>query len=90
LMSKLAVEAAGRPITEASLRAQLRTASRETSGELQNWEDLPFHEAIARCERHLIERALRLAGGNKSNAARRLGIQRRLLYEKMQQFASKE
>jgi DNA-binding NtrC family response regulator len=90
LMSKLAVEAAGRPITEASLRAQLRTASRETSGELQNWEDLPFHEAITRCERHLIERALRLAGGNKSNAARRLGIQRRLLYEKMQQFASKE
>ena len=27
-----------------------------------------------------------LSGGNKSDAARQLGIQRRLLYEKMQRF----
>lgn len=85
LMNKLAVEASGRPITEASLRTYLQAGVRDGVEDFRHWEDLPFHEAIARCERHLIERALRLSGGNKSDAARRLGIQRRLLYEKLQQ-----
>jgi len=86
LMNKLAVEAAGRPITESSLRPHLQTAPR-SDGDIRDWESLPFHEAIARCERYLIERALHQSGGNKSDAARRLGIQRRLLYEKMQQLS---
>jgi DNA-binding NtrC family response regulator len=88
LMNKMAVEAAGRPVTEASLRAHLQAGIRQNDGDFREWEDLPFHEAIAHCERRLIERALRLSGGNKSDAARRLGIQRRLLYEKMQQLSS--
>ena len=88
LINKLAVEAAGRPITESSLRPHLQAAARHSDGDLRAWEDLPFHEAIAHCERYLIERALRHSGGNKSDAARRLGIQRRLLYEKIQQLSS--
>ena len=88
LMNKLAVEAAGRPITESSLRPYLNAAVRRSDGDIREWEDLPFHEAIARCERYLIERALRQSGGNKSDAAKRLGIQRRLLYEKIQQLSS--
>jgi DNA-binding NtrC family response regulator len=86
LMNKLAVEAAGRPITESSLRPHLQASARPDGGDLRDWENLPFHEAVAHFERHLIERALRQAGGNKSDAARRLGIQRRLLYEKLQQL----
>ena len=86
LMNKLAVEAAGRPITETSLERCLRPSLQRDSTDLKSWEYLPFHEATARWERYLIERALILSGGNKSDAARRLGIQRRLLYEKMQRF----
>jgi DNA-binding NtrC family response regulator len=90
LINKLAVQAAGRAITGTDIQAVLKAATVRPEADLQRWEDLPFHEAVARWERHLIERALRLAGGNKSDAARRLGIQRRLLYEKLQQFTSDE
>jgi DNA-binding NtrC family response regulator len=48
--------------------------------------ELPFHEAVGSWERHLIEQALKASGGNKSVAARSLGIHRRLLYEKLSQF----
>lgn len=44
---------------------------------------LPFKEAIAVLEKFLIERALRESAGNRSEAARRLGISRRLLYDKL-------
>jgi len=44
---------------------------------------LPFHKAVAELERRLIERAIREAQHNKSDAANRLQINRRLLYKKM-------
>jgi DNA-binding NtrC family response regulator len=47
---------------------------------------LPFHKAVANWERHLIEQALKASRGNKSDAARRLGMHRRLLYEKLAQL----
>jgi DNA-binding NtrC family response regulator len=47
---------------------------------------MPFHDAVANWERYLIEQALKAAHGNKPNAARRRGIHRRLLYEKLAQF----
>ncbi|MCP9495653.1 MAG: sigma-54 dependent transcriptional regulator [Pyrinomonadaceae bacterium MAG19_C2-C3] len=47
--------------------------------------DLPFHEAVATLERELIRRALKAANGNRSDAARRLGINRRLLYSKLEE-----
>lgn len=37
-------------------------------------------------EEHLVRAALQEANGNKTEAARVLGIQRRLLYEKMSEF----
>jgi DNA-binding NtrC family response regulator len=46
---------------------------------------LPFHKALAELERRLIEKALREAGGNKTDAANRLQINRRLLYNKMEE-----
>lgn len=48
--------------------------------------DLPYHAAVAALERALVTRALAEAAGNKAEAARRLGVQRRLLYVKLAEF----
>ncbi|HXG86397.1 MAG TPA: sigma 54-interacting transcriptional regulator [Pyrinomonadaceae bacterium] len=48
-----------------------------------NFLNLPFKEAVARLEKILIENALDETGGNRSEAARTLGINRRLLYDKI-------
>jgi len=48
--------------------------------------DMPYHAAVTALERALITRALAEAGGNKAEAARRLGVQRRLLYAKLAEF----
>jgi two-component system response regulator AtoC len=47
--------------------------------------DLPFHKSIAELEKRLVRRALREAGGNKSEAANHLQINRRLLYNKIEE-----
>lgn len=47
--------------------------------------ELPFHTAVAALERELIKRALDAANGNRAEAARLLGINRRLLYSKMEE-----
>jgi DNA-binding NtrC family response regulator len=44
---------------------------------------LPFHKALGELERRLIEKALRDSAGNKTEAANRLQINRRLLYDKI-------
>lgn len=46
---------------------------------------LPFKEAVAALERELILRALEASGGNRAEASRRLGINRRLLYSKLEE-----
>ncbi len=53
-----------------------------------NWESkVPYRDGywavLRRVETELIRGALREAGGNKAEAARILGVQRRLLYQKM-------
>ena len=45
-----------------------------------------YWNVIRRVEAHLVRAALQDAMGNKAEAARILGIQRRLLYEKMAEF----
>ncbi|WP_343590554.1 sigma-54 dependent transcriptional regulator [Paracidovorax wautersii] len=50
------------------------------------WLDAPLPEAIERLERLMLEHALRLSDGNRSQAARRLGIHRQLLYSKLTQY----
>ena len=42
-------------------------------------------EAVARLEAAMIRRALAESGGNRAEAARRLGVHRQLLYEKLRQ-----
>jgi DNA-binding NtrC family response regulator len=51
---------------------------------------LPFHRALAELEKLLIEKALRESGGNKTDAANRLQINRRLLYNKMEEHKIKD
>ncbi len=46
---------------------------------------MPFKEAVAALERELIRRALVETNGNRAEAARRLGINRRLLYSKLEE-----
>jgi two-component system response regulator AtoC len=47
---------------------------------------LPFKDAIAALERELILRALAASGGNRAEAARSLGINRGLLYSKLDEY----
>jgi len=51
---------------------------------------LPFHKSIAELEKRLIEKAIRESGGNKSDAANRLQINRRLLYNKIEEYKIEE
>jgi len=51
---------------------------------------LPFHKSIAELEKRLIENALNEANGNKTEAADRLQINRRLLYNKIEEHQIKE
>ena len=46
----------------------------------------PGPSAVSRLEAFMITRALRDAGGNRTEAARRLGIHRQLLYAKVQKY----
>ncbi|MCW5981421.1 MAG: sigma-54-dependent Fis family transcriptional regulator [Bryobacteraceae bacterium] len=45
-----------------------------------------YKHVIGRVEEHLLRAALTRAGGNKARAAGILGIQRRLLYDKMREY----
>jgi two-component system response regulator AtoC len=62
--------------------AQVRSDDARTN---QSFLDLPFKEAVAALEQQLIRRSLEASGGNRADAARRLGINRRLLYSKLEE-----
>jgi two-component system NtrC family response regulator len=47
---------------------------------------MPLPAAMKRLERHLIQHALHAAHGNRTEAARRLGIHRQLLYAKLKEY----
>jgi DNA-binding NtrC family response regulator len=51
---------------------------------------LPFHKSIAELEKRLIRRVLKETSGNKSEAANRLQINRRLLYNKIEEHKIEE
>ncbi|KRE89497.1 AAA family ATPase [Frateuria sp. Soil773] len=48
--------------------------------------ELPLNDALAQLERALIARALALAGGNRAETARRLGISRQSLYTRLAHY----
>ncbi len=61
-------------------------AEQETAADANLWlsEDLPT--AVAKLEAEMIRRALAASGGNRTEAARRLNINRQLLYTKAQRY----
>jgi DNA-binding NtrC family response regulator len=86
LIERAAVKAGGRAITSEQIQEELTKSPAPGVFDVQAATGLPYHEAVGSWERHLIEQALKASHGNKSDAARRLGIHRRLLYEKLTQF----
>ncbi|MEF0943530.1 sigma-54-dependent transcriptional regulator [Rhizobium sp. BR 362] len=54
--------------------------------EPEDWTAGDLPGAVARLEAYMIGRALREAGGNRTEAARRLGIHRQLLYAKAEKY----
>ena len=47
---------------------------------------IPAHLTLEEIEKLAIAQALRLTGGNKSEAAERLGIHRTSIYDKMRRY----
>lgn len=62
----------------------------ENKEKFENLLALPFKEAVSKLEKKLIENALQETNGNRSEAARKLGINRRLLYDKIEEHQIKE
>jgi DNA-binding NtrC family response regulator len=85
IVERAVLKAGGRAITsEIIVVDETETAERPKEGELEILLNLPYRESVQAWERLLIERALKQSNGNKAEAARILGIHRRLLYEKLE------
>ena len=63
---------------------QLLEALYESAVALEGRPSLSLHEWLRHAEAWRIRLALRLSGGDRSAAARRLGLPRRSLYHRMQ------
>lgn len=87
IMERAAVQSSGRAITKEIIACSLRTLESFPPGsDTADLMQLPFHASVAAWEKRLIEQALVESKGNKADAARKLQIHRRLLYEKMEQL----
>jgi DNA-binding NtrC family response regulator len=70
-------------LTPAHLFGEGTEAIEPSSRTDQTFLGLPFKDAISALERELILRAFEASGGNRVEAARRLGIDRRALDSKL-------
>jgi two-component system NtrC family response regulator len=82
-MERVAALARRKVVTEADLGFLGPDAGREAGAD--EGLDGTLAEAVARLEAAMIRRALAASGGNRAEAARRLGVHRQLLYEKLKQ-----
>jgi DNA-binding NtrC family response regulator len=64
--------------------------SESSNPDLEELLKLPLEEATLAFERILITRAMTRGGGNKSEAARILGIHRQTLYAKLEELGLRE
>jgi DNA-binding NtrC family response regulator len=81
-MERAAALARGPGITAGDLAFLQAEAPQEST----DWLDGTLPEAIARLELAMIRRALAATDNNRTEAARRLGIHRQLLYEKLRRY----
>jgi two-component system response regulator AtoC len=83
-VQRAAVLCGGEVIDVDDLSESVRTVA--SVGRAEALDELPLRQAVAQLERRMIERALVRAGGNRSEAARQLGIGRPQLYAKLDEF----
>jgi DNA-binding NtrC family response regulator len=87
MVERAVLMARGRVVIPSHFPATAGEGRRNNSnGSKPDFLSLPFHKALAELEKWLIEKALREAGGNKTDAADRLQINRRLLYKKIADY----
>jgi len=80
----------GRPITVRHLPDELKSPERRGREAAAHFEGMPLREHLARVEADLIGASLRKAGGNKSEAARLLGISYPNLLQKIKHYGCLE
>ncbi len=83
LMRSLSLTVRGPVIERDDLHFEPATTTADSIDDLLQL-DLPA--ATARLEKMLLQKALRQSGGNRAEAARRLGIRRQLLYSKLKEY----
>jgi two-component system response regulator AtoC len=83
VVERAAVLSGGELIDVANLPESLGVAPSTVTFEDAGEATLNLRQAVARLERRMITRALEQAGGNRSEAARQLGIGRAQLYAKL-------
>lgn len=87
MIERAVLMARGRVIMPSHFPLNGASGERDESTSLQaELLSLPFHKAVAELEKALISSALRDSKGNKTEAADRLQINRRLLYKKMTDY----
>jgi two-component system response regulator AtoC len=91
MVERAVLMARGRVVMPEHLPARADRNGGRNSQELEiDLLSLPFHKSISALEKRLIENAIKDSGGNKSEAANRLQINRRLLYNKMEEHKIQE
>ena len=85
IVERALLQAQGRLILPEHLQLQ-KTFDNKNAQWIEGLTALPLHDSVAEWEKFRISKALEESAGNKAEAARRLGIHRRLLYEKMNKF----
>jgi DNA-binding NtrC family response regulator len=85
-MERVAILCRGNSITASDLSFLSTTARARDRDSPPDWTEGDLPGAVARLEMHMIKRALQEAGGNRTEAAKRLGIHRQLLYAKAEKY----
>jgi DNA-binding NtrC family response regulator len=86
VLRRAAAMCGGEIIDTPDLPPSVRVQPRGREPEAMPLERLSLKEAVAALERRMIADALERAGGNRSEAARQLGIARAQLYLKMEEY----
>jgi len=90
VVERAAVMCSAEIIDVGDLPPALAQAPAVKGGAFAAFEHLPMRDAVAALEKHMIERALASARGNRAEAARLLGIARPQLYAKMDEHGLAE
>jgi DNA-binding NtrC family response regulator len=85
-MERVAILCRGNAITASDLAFLSTATSVRDRDSRPDWTEGDLPGAVARLEMHMIKRALQEAGGNRTEAAKRLGIHRQLLYAKAEKY----